>query len=380
MGFRLSVSGWPRLLFLRLIRKGRVASSFVSVRQGLRVLSAGGDLVLRLHSVFTRATASLLQLVAVAFSSVGLFRPPSAPAWKTEAFFLGRGRREEETAAAVGSLLCAAWDVLSAANAHAREGAKAGAERSCSEQGGASSSSRTEAQPGLPNSSWSLSQCLSAKLFTTLPVAACVAPQRDEPQTSLLSPARRSLSSLWGVRAASVRGGAYSHRWISDFNNAVLAWQVRELQKTLELMCFASSAQAADAAGAARRKAIEAALNLEVETETRRAEAAVFLHKHKLLGETWPARSCEYCVSLLPLLLLIRQSPPRWAQSDADGRALVGLQICWFADLLPSMHSPPLPQSEMVESKRSTANGEVVFLKTSRPLRSSPEQSPRTQS
>lgn len=142
------------------------SSRFISIglhlSQGLLVLRPGGDLVLRLHSAYTRYTASLVLLASLCFCSSSLFRPPSMPSWSPDAFFIGRGRRQLETGFVL-QVLCASWNALVAANRKERSG------------DAPSNIHHSEAiiDFGGVAAEWALQQCMKAKLFTDLVANRC---------------------------------------------------------------------------------------------------------------------------------------------------------------------------------------------------------------
>ncbi|KAL8435550.1 hypothetical protein ACSSS7_002395 [Eimeria intestinalis] len=218
--------------------------------QGLTLLSAGGDLVIRFHSSYTRFTATLLMVCSLCFCSSGLFKPPSVPSWCTDTFFLGRDRRHMETGLVL-QLLYAAWNVMVAANRRDkdREAASARSGRSNKREGeaaaaGNASSKETYINFGGLTVEWALQQCIKAKLFTEL----------------------------------------VANRWLLSFNNHLLRHQVKDLKERLELLCAASRA-AGPLEGSPNPKAqAAAAIAFRFPTpQERRKRVAFFLREHGIL-------------------------------------------------------------------------------------------------
>ena len=140
------------------------------VVQGLLLLQPGGDLLLRMHSCYTRSTVSLLLLLSACFNSVCLYKPPSIPTWCLDIFFLGRDRRKEETAAVL-QLLFAAWGLLAARHKAEAAAAAAAAASSSGETATAAAAAAAAGSPTTVNwggltAHWALQQFIKAKLFT----------------------------------------------------------------------------------------------------------------------------------------------------------------------------------------------------------------------
>ncbi|CDJ68202.1 ftsJ-like methyltransferase domain-containing protein, putative [Eimeria necatrix] len=146
--------------------------------QGLLLLCPGGDLLLRIHSSYTRYTASLLLLLSLCFGSSCLYRPPSVACWSGEGFFLGRSKRKNETGFVL-QLLGTAWGLLAAKHkaekaspAHAEPHRLSG-EPSSSSSSSSSSSNQFKFKVGADfvdwgglTAHWALQQCIKAKLYT----------------------------------------------------------------------------------------------------------------------------------------------------------------------------------------------------------------------
>lgn len=139
------------------------------LEQGLLVLSPGGDLVLRLHTCYTRYTASLLLLLSVCFVSCCLYKPPSVSSWSSDCFFNGAGKRQQETGLVL-QLLYTAWGLLVAKQKKDR-----GPDININNPALNTTSQQynlTNAVPILDwggiASEWVLQQCIKAKLFTEL--------------------------------------------------------------------------------------------------------------------------------------------------------------------------------------------------------------------
>lgn len=139
------------------------------------VLSPGGDLVLRLHTSYTRFTSSLLLLCSLCFCFSGLYKPPSSPPWCTEAFFIGRERRQTETGLVL-QLLSAAWNMLAAANKKDRDlrsnaDTNEATKMNIADRDGANSHMHLDGPAinfGGFVAEWVLQQCIKSKLFTDL--------------------------------------------------------------------------------------------------------------------------------------------------------------------------------------------------------------------
>ncbi|KEP62282.1 UNVERIFIED_CONTAM: ribosomal RNA large subunit methyltransferase J protein [Hammondia hammondi] len=129
--------------------------------EALTVLESNGDLILRLHSVYMRFTASLLLLLSSAFSNAAFFTPASLPAWRNQRFFLGYALRPIE-AGETKKILGTVWDTLvDVQSKRSRE-----EDERQSREGSAGAHCRNARDEDAPL--WIVSQCLPSRLFTSL--------------------------------------------------------------------------------------------------------------------------------------------------------------------------------------------------------------------
>ncbi|KYF40455.1 ribosomal RNA large subunit methyltransferase J protein [Toxoplasma gondii ARI] len=129
--------------------------------EAMTVLESNGDLILRLHSVYMRFTASLLLLLSSAFSNAAFFAPASLPSWRNQRFFLGYSLRPIE-AGETKKILGAVWDALvDLQSKRNRE-----EDERQSREGSAGANGRNARNDDAP--AWTVSQCLPSKLFTSL--------------------------------------------------------------------------------------------------------------------------------------------------------------------------------------------------------------------
>ncbi|CBZ56325.1 putative ftsJ-like methyltransferase domain-containing protein [Neospora caninum Liverpool] len=153
------------LLVGQLLEVGKSSSSDSSTfgylyLSALTVLESNGDFILRMHSAYMRFTASIVLLLAGAFSNAAFFAPASLAVWRNQRFFLGYALRPIE-AAETKKILGTVWDRLVDTRAKTKreeEGRK-------TLEGPAGGNSREKNQD---ESIWTISQCLPAKLFTGL--------------------------------------------------------------------------------------------------------------------------------------------------------------------------------------------------------------------
>ncbi|XP_026190154.1 uncharacterized protein LOC34623924 [Cyclospora cayetanensis] len=258
--------------------------------QGLLVLSPEGNIVLRLHSCYTRYTASLLMLLAICFTSSCLYKPPSVPSWSSDAFFLGKGKRQEESTQVL-QLLFTAWGILVAKHKSesvsllSAETARLGGFK----RGISTTTAAATINCGGLSAHWVLQQCIKAKLFTNL----------------------------------------VSNKWILLFNNRLLRQQLKDLSERTELVSLAcraagvalAAAKTAPGSNPPVKARVAAGATLKcLNQQERRKKVALFLRAQGILD-----------------LVLRKDSPYHQSLSASEAREDTAKDDEWGGQLFDSV-------------------------------------------